>query len=63
MQVNSAESVDSLDRHRVIEWIRRNVRDGDLRIDSAVWPCSVVMLDEHLEDAFEVTLVSDPTRV
>src|ERR1035441_2261526 len=56
---NSAESVDSADRHRVIEWILRNVRDRDLKIDSAVRPCSVVMLDEHLEHALKVTLASD----
>jgi hypothetical protein len=33
---NSAESVDSLDLDRVIEWILRNVRDRDVEIDSAV---------------------------
>src|ERR1019366_7184940 len=60
---NSAESVDSLDLDRVIEWILRNVRDRDVEIDPALRPSCVVVLDELGENALEVTLVSDEKPV
>jgi hypothetical protein len=60
---NSAESVDSPDLHRVIEWLARDMGDRDLEIDPAVRPCCVVMLGELFEHAFEMTLVSDEQPV
>jgi hypothetical protein len=60
---NSAESVDSLDIHRVIEWLARDIGDRDLEIDPAVRPCGVVVLDEFDEDAFEMALVPDEQPV
>src|SRR5665213_641447 len=56
---NFAESVDSLDLHRGIKWLGRDVGDRDLEIDPAMRPSCVVMLDELGEYAFEVTRVSD----
>src|SRR5665213_720714 len=56
---NFAESVDSLDLHRGIKWLGRDVGDRDLEIDPAMRPSCVVMLDELGEHAFEVTRVSD----
>jgi hypothetical protein len=59
---NSAESIDSLDLHRVIEWLARDIGDRDLEIDPAVRPCCVVVLDELGEHALEMTLVFDESQ-
>jgi hypothetical protein len=53
------EAVDPLDLRRVVESSSAEIGDGNLEIDPAVRPCCVVVLDEHLEHAFEMTFVPD----